>query len=180
MNFPLKNHPGILITSATIILLMVWGFWPKPVLVETAQVKLAPLQVTIEADGRTRVIDRYLISSPVNGMTCQMHLKVGDTVDQGQTLLNITPLQAQVLDSRSRAQAQAQVSAAKSALQATKEQASAAQAAAKLAKAEFQRYQSLLNKGLVAKEVYDKAQTSALTASAQQRDLIFHQDCFLA
>lgn len=173
MNSSLKKHPGILITSAIIVLLLLWGFWPKPVLVETTQVKQAPLQVTIEEDGRTRVIDRYLIASPVNGMTCQMHLKVGDTVDQGQTLLNITPLQAQVLDSRSRAQAQAQVSAAKSALQATKEQASAAQAAEKLAKAEFQRYQALLNKGLVAKEVYDKAQTASLTASAQQRSAKF-------
>ena len=58
---------------------------------------------------------------------------VGDPVEQGQVLLGITPLESQVLDPRSRAQAKAQVAAAKSALRAAEEQARAAAAAAQLA-----------------------------------------------
>ena len=80
MAIPLKNHPGVFIGSVVIILLLVWGFWPKPILIETTEVKQAPLTVSIEEDGRTRVIDRYVISSPVNGMACRMHLKVGAQV----------------------------------------------------------------------------------------------------
>lgn len=169
----LKNHPGIFWTSLLIIGLLVWGFWPKPVLVESVQVKTAPLQVNIEEDGQTRVIDRYIIRAPVAGMTCRMHLNVGDKVERNHTLLNITPLESPVLDSRSRAQAEAQVAAAKAALKASKQQAQAAKANAELAFAEFQRYQSLLQKGLVSQDSFDRAQTQSQTAQAQQRSADF-------
>ena len=149
MNIPLRNHPGILVVSVIIIALLTWGFWPKPISVETVQVKQASLTVTIEEDGRTRVIDRYVIASPVNGMTCRMHLKVGDSVTQGQNLLGITPLEAPVLDSRSRAQAEAQVSAARSALKSAKAQANSTSAAAHLATDKLKRYQPLIEKGLI-------------------------------
>ncbi|QCU90008.1 efflux RND transporter periplasmic adaptor subunit [Thiomicrorhabdus sediminis] len=169
----LKNHPGIFWTSLLIIGLLVWGFWPKPVLVESVHVKTAPLQVNIEEDGQTRVIDRYIIRAPVAGMTCRMHLNVGDTVQSEQTLLNITPLESPVLDSRSRAQAEAQVAAAKAALKSSKQQAQAAKANAELAFAEFQRYQSLLQKGLVSQDSFDRAKTQSQTAQAQQRSADF-------
>lgn len=173
MRFPLQNHPGILISSLIIIGLLVWGFWPKPIMVETTQVYRAPLTVSIEEDGRTRVIDRYSILAPVNGMTCQMNLHVGDDVVQGENLLGITPLRSQVLDSRSRAQAQAQVSAAKSAVQAAKAQANSAKAAAQLARDKFNRYQPLLDKGLISQETFDEAKTASLTANANMRSANF-------
>ena len=176
MTIPFKNHPGILVVSALIIGLLVWGFWPKPVMVESTLVKSAPMTVTIEEDGRTRVIDRYVIAAPVNGMTCRMHLKVGDAVTQGETLLGITPLESPVLDARSRAQAQAQVSAARSALQAAKQQVESARAAANLAGEEVKRYRTLLDKGLISQDTYDKSNTASLTASANQRSAQFQVD----
>ncbi|WP_051347190.1 efflux RND transporter periplasmic adaptor subunit [Thiomicrorhabdus chilensis] len=170
---PLRNHPGILAVAILTIAFLTWGFWPQPVMIEASQVKRAPLTVTIEEEGRTRVIDRYVISSPVNGMTCRMHLKVGDEVTQGQTLLGITPLQSQVLDPRSRAQAEAQVLAARSALQAAKQQALSAQAAAQLAGDKYKRYQPLIEKGLVSQETFDQAKTASLTANAAKRSADF-------
>ena len=176
MTFPLKNHPGILVVSAVIIGLLVWGFWPKPVLVETTLVKHAPMTLTIDEDGRTRVIDRYVIAAPVNGMTCRMHLKVGDTVTKGKMLLAITPLESPVLDPRSRAQAQAQVLAARSALQAAKQQVESAQASANLARDEVKRYRTLLDKGLISQDTYDKSNTAYLMATANQRTAQFQED----
>ncbi|MDG6777809.1 efflux RND transporter periplasmic adaptor subunit [Thiomicrorhabdus sp. zzn3] len=173
MQMPLRNHPGILIVSAVIMALLAWGFWPQPVMVETTVVKRGPLTVTIEEEGRTRVIDRYVISSPVNGMTCRMHLKVGDPVSRGQELLGITPLDSPVLDARSRAQAEAQVLAARSALQAAKEQALAASASAQLADDKYKRYQPLIKKGLVSQETFDQAKTEAMTATAAKRSADF-------
>ncbi len=173
MRIPLRDHPGILAVGVLITVLLVWGFWPKPVVIESTEVKLASMSVTIEEEGRTRVIDRYVISAPVNGMTCRMHLKVGDKVTQGGALLAITPLESQVLDSRSRAQAQAQVAAAKSALQAAQAQARSANAAARLASAELQRYQPMIEKGLISQDQYDRVKTASLTASANQRSANF-------
>lgn len=173
LTIPFRNHPGILVVGALIIGLLVWGFWPKPVVIESTKVTRAPMSVTIEENGRTRVIDRYIIASPVNGMTCRMHLKVGDEVTQGQTLLSITPLESPVLDSRSRAQAEAQVSVAKAALKAAKEQAYSVAAAAQLASDELKRYQPLIQKGLISQETFDQARTQSLTASADRRSADF-------
>lgn len=170
---PLQKHPGILLTGLLITGLLIWGFWPQPVLVESATVQRAPLTVSIEAEGRTRVIDRYVIAAPINGVTCRMHLNVGDAVFQGQELLGITPLESPVLDARSRAQAEARVHAAAAALQAAKESAHAAAAAAQLANDTYQRYQPLMGKGLISQERFDQSKTAALTAATGQRSADF-------
>ncbi len=170
----LRKHPVITVLALLIIGLLVWGFWPQPVLVEATVVKHGPLTVTIEEEGRTRVIDRYLISAPVSGVACRLNLKVGDAVTQGQTLLGITPLESQVLDPRSRAQAQAQVSAAESALRAIKEQARSATAASELADNELKRNQPLMDKRLISREAFDKVRTAALTSAAVKRSADFN------
>jgi HlyD family secretion protein len=170
----LQKHPVISIIALVLAGLLVWGFWPQPVPVETAAVKRAPMTVTIEEEGRTRVIDRYIISAPVDGVACRVQLDVGDAVVKDQVLLNITPPESQVLDPRSRAQAKAQVAAAESALQSAREQASATAAAAQLAALELERLQPLLQKGVVSQDAYDKAATEVQTTEAAHRSATFN------
>jgi len=174
MRIPLRQHPLITIVAVVIIASVVWGFWPQAVLVEAIAVKRAPLTVTIEEEGRTRVIDRYVISAPVDGVACRMQLHVGDPVRQGEVLLSITPLESQVLDPRRRAQTQSQVAAAKSALRAAEEQVHAAAAAAQLASNELKRLRLLLDKGLIARDAFDKAATAAQTSAANKRSANFN------
>ena len=169
----LRKHPVITLLSLVIIGLLIWGFWPQAVLVEAVTAKRAPLTVTIEEEGRTRVIDRYVIAAPVDGVTCRVQLHVGDPVTQGQMLLSVSPLKSQVLDPRSRAQARAQVAAAESSLRAAQEQAKAATAAAKLAVTEHARLQPLVEKGLIARDIYDKANTAVQTTAAAKRSADF-------
>ncbi|MBA6294794.1 efflux RND transporter periplasmic adaptor subunit [Colwellia sp. MB02u-9] len=169
----LKKHPLICFIVALTTGLLIWGFWPQPIMVEGIAARYAPMTVSIEEEGRTRLIDRYLISASVDGVTCRQQLKVGDTVKQGQVLLGITPLQSQVLDPRSRAQAQAQVAAAKSALHAAQEQANAASASAQLASNELTRLQPLMAQALISREAFDKAQTQAQTTAAAKRSANF-------
>lgn len=169
----LRKHPVIGVAFIVTILVLVWGFWPKPIAVELLDVKRGPLQVTIEEEGRTRVIDRYVISAPVNGVACQVSLNVGDSVDREQALLAITPLPSQVLDSRSRAQAQAKVAAAEAALHAAQQQAQAAADAAELAATELTRQQSLLERQLVSRDVVDRVKTEARTKDAAKRSADF-------
>jgi HlyD family secretion protein len=157
-----------------IIALLAWGFWPQPVLIEAIAVKRAPLTVTIEEEGRTRVIDRYIISAAVDGVTCRLDLEVGDPVKQGQVLLEITPLESQGLDPRSRALARAQVAAAESALEAARGQATAAQASARLAATELGRLRPLLKGGAISQEAFDRAVTKAQTTTAAKRSADFN------
>ncbi|HEX5636801.1 MAG TPA: HlyD family efflux transporter periplasmic adaptor subunit, partial [Gammaproteobacteria bacterium] len=172
----LRKHPVISVMAITLALLLAWGFWPQPVLVEVKKVIRAPLTVTIEEEGRTRVIDRYIIAAPVSGVTCRVELNVGDAVKQGQVLLGISPLESQVLDARSRAQANAKVDAAKSALRAAEERARAAAAAAQLANNELKRMQPLMEQNVIAKDTYDKALTAENTAAANKRSADFNVD----
>ena len=169
----LRKHPIITFTALMVTALLVWGFWPQAVLVEVVESRRAPLTISIEEEGRTRVIDRYVISAPVDGVTCRVNLNVGDSVEQGEVLLGITPLQSRVLDSRSRAEATARIAAAESALRAAEEQARAAGAAAQLASTELQRLRPLLAQDLISREVFDQAVTQANTTAATRRSAEF-------
>ncbi|MCG6938700.1 MAG: HlyD family efflux transporter periplasmic adaptor subunit [Gammaproteobacteria bacterium] len=169
LNLTWRKHPVIIIVSLLIVSLLIWGFWPQPVIIETVAAKRAPLTITIEEEGRTRVVDRYVISAPVDGVACRQQLEVGDTVKQGQVLLGITPMESQVLDPRSRAQAKAQVAAAESALHAAEQQAEAAEAAAELAVIEHKRLKPLLEKGVISSDAFDKAATEVQTTAAAKR-----------
>jgi HlyD family secretion protein len=173
MNNPLRKHPVISSITVLIVILLIWGFWPQPVFVEAVAAKRAALTITIEEEGRTRVVDRYVISAPVDGVACRQQLDVGDEVKQGQVLLGITPLESQVLDPRSRAQTKAQVAAAESAVHAAEQQAEAAEAAAKLAVIEHKRLKPLVEKGVISTDAYDKAATQVQTTAATQRSADF-------
>ena len=176
MNNPLRKHPVISAIVLLIVGLLIWGFWPQPVFVEAIAAKRAPLTITIEEEGRTRVVDRYIISAPVDGVICRQQLKVGDEVKQGQVLLSITPLESQVLDPRSRAKTKAQVAAAESAFHAAEQQADASEAAAKLAVIEHKRLLPLVEKGVISTDAYDKAATQVQITAAAQRSADFQVD----
>ena len=174
MRIPLPEHPAVVAVAVVVIALLVWGFWPQPVAIETFEVQRAPLTITIEEEGRTRVVDRYVVSAPVDGVTCRVDLNVGDGVEQGQVLLTITPLESQVLDPRSRAEARARVSSAESALHAAEEQAVAAAAAEQLAAAELKRMRPLKDKGVISYGAFDEAVTEAKTTAAAKRSADFN------
>jgi HlyD family secretion protein len=169
MRLPLRTHPGFIVIAVLVIGLLVWGFWPRPVLVETVKAQRAPMTVTIEEEGQTRVIDRFIISAPVDGVACRIQMDVGDAVEQGQTLLSISPLESSVLDPRSRANAEARVAGAKSALQVAREQADAAKASANYFRSEIKRLKPLAEQGVISKGAFDKAQMDVLTADASLR-----------
>ncbi len=169
MNLALQKHPGILVLFALVSGLLAWGFWPRPVLVELALARRAPMAVTIEEEGRTRVIDRYVVSAPVDGMACRVDLNVGDPVRRDDTLLTITPLASRVLDERSRAQAEAQVSARSAALASRQHDVDAARAKAEFYRAEYARMQPLAERGVISREALDKAHMEVVSVEAALR-----------
>ena len=174
MRVVLRRHPVIALIALVVVGLLVWGFWPRAVLVEGVAARRAPLTITIEEEGRTRVVDRYVVSAPVDGVTCRVQLDVGDPVEKGQTLLNISPLESKVLDHRSRSQAEAQVAAAESALRAAEEDVRAAASAEQLAANELERLRPLIDRGVISRDAFDKALTTAQTTSAATRSAEFN------
>lgn len=171
-----KRHFTWIVVLALMVVALGYGFRPQPRQVDIATVKQAPLQVTIEEEGKTRVIDRYVITAQVAGTTCRIDLNVGDTVTKHQVLVNINPLPSQALDPRAHAQAQAKVAAAKAALNAAQQNVGAAQADADLASKEVQRLQPLAEKGHVSIGQLDQAEAVKRSSVAALRSAVFAVD----
>jgi HlyD family secretion protein len=164
----LRAKIGILATAVIVAAGLALGFMPRAVPVDVAEVKRAPLTVTVEEEGKTRVRERYTVSAPVAGYVRRIELKAGDAVAAGQVLAVIEPLRSDALDPRSRAQAQAQASAAQAALAAAQENARAAAAAAQLAQQERARAESLRQSNFVSAQALDSARTAETRARAAE------------
>lgn len=163
----------LVIPLLLVVVLLAYAFQPRPLLVEVARVAPAPLTVTIEEEGKTRVIDRYEITASVAGVANRLEWKVGDTVGRGQVLLSIKPLTSEVLDPRREAQARARVAAARAALSVAQQNADAAAADSDFAGLELKRITQLANSGNVSKGELDRAQTRARSAHATRRSAAF-------
>ncbi len=142
------------------------GFMPRAVPVDVAEATRAPLAVTVEEEGKTRVRERYLVSAPVAGFVRRSTLKAGDAVAAGQVIAVIEPARSVALDPRSRLQAQAQVNAAQAALAVAQDNARAAAAAAELAQQERARAESLRQSNFISAQALDAARTGETRARA--------------
>jgi HlyD family secretion protein len=165
----LRAKIGMLAIAVIVAAGLVCGFMPRAQPVDIAEVKRAPLAVTVEEEGKTRVRERYQVTAPVAGYVRRSGLEAGDAVAAGQVLAVIEPARAVALDPRSRAQAQAQVSAAQAALAVAEENARAATAAAQLAQQERVRAESLRASNFISAQALDTARSAETRARAAQQ-----------
>jgi len=176
MNIQWRRRIIWLALALLIIAALVYGFSPQPRLVDIAKATRGPMQVSVGEEGKTRVIDRYDISAPVAGMTCRVDLDVGDPVEKGQALITINPLESQALDPRSRAEAEARIAAATSALHAAEQNVKSARAEKDLAEKELSRIRPLFEKGHVSQGQLDQAAATVQTTRAASRSAQFAVD----
>lgn len=168
-----------IITGLVIVLLLFMGLRTQASLVEVGQVRLAPLSITIEEEGQTRVVNRFEIFSPVAGYMRRVNLDVGDQVSKTQSLAELEPLPSDVLDPRRRATAKARVAGAKSARLAAEQQVEAAAADAEYARSEFERKNRLSKNQAVSQEELQQARTILQRTEAQLRSAQFAVDISL-
>ncbi len=156
--------------GAALLALIVWGLWPKPVVVETGTVARGPLTVHVAEEGKTRIRNRYLIAAPVAGNMRRVTLKPGDPVEAGVTVLTaIDPAPAPLLDPRARLQAEAVVSQVEASRQRASEALTAARAALSLAEAERERVRSVKKDGTISDSDRDRIEADAAVKAAEVR-----------
>ncbi len=165
----LRAKIGLMATAVLVAAGLVYGFMPRALPVDIVEVKRAPLTVTVEEEGKTRVSERYQVSAPVAGYVRRIDLKAGDAVKTGQVLAVIEPARANALDPRTRAQALAQVSAAQAALAVAQENARAASSTAQLAQQERVRAESLRQSNFLSALALDTAKSAETRAQAIQQ-----------
>jgi len=137
----MHNRRWILLAAlaAAIVLAVGYAFLPKPVPVEIGSVTRGKLAVTVEEEGKTRVVDRFTVSAPVAGIARRVTLDVGEPVSRGKALLEIDPAPPPFLDLRRKEAAEAKVRAAEAALESSKEEARVAAAREEYARSTFER-----------------------------------------
>lgn len=146
---------------------------PKPAPVDLARAERGPLSVVIEESGVTRVKDRFVVSAPVTGSLSRLVLEPGDAVKEGDPLAEIAPALSPLLDERTRAQAEARLSAALSALGQARAQVSRARAGQELAEQELERTRRLSSSGSLPAQALEQAEFAARMRAEERNSAEF-------
>jgi HlyD family secretion protein len=151
-------------------MLVAWGLWPKPVLIETGVVARGPLTVRVSEEGKTRVRNRYVVAAPIAGKMRRVPLKAGDEVVAGETLLTtIEPIAAPLLDPRARIQAEAAVSMQEASRKQAVEVLDAKRTTLQLAEADRDRVRAAKLQGSVSAMDRDRVEGEASMRAAEVR-----------
>ncbi len=153
-----------------VVAAIAWGLRPQPAVVDTAEVKRGLLRVTVEEEGRTRIKERYVVSSPITGRMDRIELNEGAPVRSGQRLTAVAPLPAAFLDSRTRAQMETEISAAESRISAAQERVETAGVNAEYWRAELDRARSLAASGGITRSSLDQVQAEQRRAESVMRE----------
>lgn len=161
----IKWLAGVLVLAG----LLYVAFAPQPQHVDVATIQSGPLDVSVTAEGRTRIRDIFTISAPVNGRVLRVTLDPGDPVEAGKTVVAIfEPVQPDFLDERTLAESRARLEQAKATV-------IRAKAELDFAKVELERTEKLFANGHVSrnrldqvKSTYDASKASHEAALAEQ------------
>jgi HlyD family secretion protein len=139
---------------------------PSAVIVDAATVSRAPLESTVDAEGRTRVRNRYIVVAPVAGRVERIAFTEGAVVRPNDPVATITPLP---MDSAARIQARARVDAADAVLVQSTAEIRLATAQLNQQTRELGRAERLAEAGGVAPRVLEEARLAHLEAEENLR-----------
>lgn len=143
---------------------------PRPVAVDGETVRVGPIADSVADQGSARVREAYVIAAPVSGRLERVDLHVGDRVVAGTTVVaRVRPASADLLDPRSRAQAQATVAAAEAAVGAARADQDRYAAESRKADSDLARIQTLASQGYAARQALDAAEAQSRAARAAVR-----------
>ena len=148
------------ILGASLLVALGFGLRPKPAPVETAIAAPGSLRATVSEEGKTRIRQRYVVSSPVTGQLRRVPFKPGAPVTAGDVVAVIEPMAASPLDTRSRALAEARRDSAVATLEKTR-------ASYALAANELNRMARMLSEKTVSPQDFESVQMRETTASRE-------------
>lgn len=85
---------------SALLAVLIWAFSPRPVQVELATASMGRFESSITEDGKTRLHDYYVISTPLAARIARIHLREGDTVQSGAVVATLYPVFSPLLDTR--------------------------------------------------------------------------------
>lgn len=140
---------------------------PAPMGVETTRVACGPMQVTIDAEGRARLHDRFVIASPIAGRLARIELHRGDPVGRGVVVAKIESMPMQPLDPRQAAEARARVATAQHLKSEADVVVEHARADCGQARRERERAERLVETGDVSRQEFERLRNADQTCRQQ-------------
>lgn len=144
-----RRAATIVLIAFTLVAVLAYLMQPKALDVQTTTVRRGPLQETIDAEGKTRVRDRFVIAAPVTGHLQRLTVREGSAIARGQVVAWIAPLP---LDETTRRQAEARVASAVALASEASSRVAQARIAADQARRVLFRRETLLAAGAVSPE----------------------------
>ncbi len=142
-------------------------FAAEPVAVDTAQTARGPIEVTVTAEGETRVREVYSISAPITGKLERLDLHVGDKVARAQRVASLRPVDPPIRDVRSRMELAAATRASEAAVGVAEAQVRQANSALGFARAEFDRASELVKRNVISQAAMDQAELNIRVKEAE-------------
>lgn len=164
---PLSWIAGALVLLALVLLML----RKPPLRVEVATVTRGPLAVTVDAEGQTRVRDRYTVSAPFAGRLLRPLLRAGDRVRARDIVAYLEPAP---LDARAAEQARGRIAAAEDAERVAAAAVVSARAAMGEAERGRQRAESLAAVALISPADLERAEVTQVTRERELEAADFH------
>jgi HlyD family secretion protein len=140
---------------------------PSPARVEVTRVRCGPMRVTVDAEGKTRARDRFVVAAPVSGRLARIDLHRGDAVRRDEVIARIEPLPMAPLDPRQLAEANARVATAEQLKHEAGAVVERARADCEQAQRELSRAEKLIETGDISRQDFERARNAALTCQQQ-------------
>ncbi len=168
------------VVAAVVVGGLAWALRPHAVPVELATVRKQAFEQTIDETGRTRVRERYLVSSPLAGRLARIDLRPGDAVTAGEPVAMLHPSSPSLLDARTVRELNERVGSAQAALAQARAEVARAEASQQQARADFERQKRLAGDGFLSAAARDQAelalqvQTQGLAVARSAEDAAGH------
>lgn len=157
-----------IILGLGILSLLIYAFIPERVKVDIIEVTKGDLLITMEGEGKTRIHDVYVVSTPIDGRITRIDSEPGDRVIAGKTIIaNMYPANPQFLDKRSEIQAKADVDGARAALALANARVKQAKAQLEFDLLDFKRTEELFKKHTVSQSGLERAELRLKTLRAE-------------
>ncbi len=150
------------------VLLLVWAFWPRPTEVEVGTVSRGTFERSVQEDGKTRLRERYVVSTPLTGRVQRLTLKQGDAVERDTVLATLWPVVPGLLDERTRLEQDQRIGALEAAVRRAGTNVERARAALDQAVADLKRSETLAQQGFVSPT---QNESGRLTVRLRQKEL---------
>jgi len=164
-----KKYLAYSILVILLALVLFVAFQAKPIPVDSVLAQYAPMKVSIEEEGKTRVVDHFVITAPNDAYMHRINFNEGDKVQKGQTLLILEPLPSSFIDPRSRAQAEATLGATAELEKIVQQMSKAARADKELADITLRRNTRLRKQKVISQNELDISKADKKRADAVYR-----------